>query len=77
MKTELVMEVAEVITAQDTARSLWIIYQQMPVAVQRVFKEMLDDDDASRMRMTEEVLRDDWESPENDIWDEFHAKQNA
>lgn len=77
MKTELVMEVAEVITAQDTARSLWIIYQQMPVAVQRVFKEMLDDDDASRMRMTEEVLRDDWESPENDIWDELYAKQNA
>lgn len=73
------MEVAEVITAQDTARSLWIIYRQMPVAVQKVFRDMLDDDDddASRMRMTEEVLRDDWESPENDIWDEFYAKQNA
>jgi hypothetical protein len=27
------------------------------------------------LRLTEEALRDDWEAPENDIWDEFHAKQ--
>ena len=24
-----------------------------------------------------ETLRDDWEAPENDVWDDFYAKQNA
>ncbi|MBC3787849.1 hypothetical protein [Spirosoma utsteinense] len=28
------------------------------------------------LKLAEEVLRDDWEAPENDIWDEFYAKQN-
>ena len=34
-------------------------------------------DDEGWMKLTEEVLRDDWEAPENDVWDEFYAKQNA
>jgi hypothetical protein len=63
----------------DTARSLWIIYQQMPLAVQHEFKRLIDDEegDDGWMRLTEEALREDWEAPENDVWDEFYAKQNA
>ena len=73
------MEVMETVTAQDTARSLWIIYRQMPDAVQHEFRRLIDDDeeDTGRMRIAEEVLRDDWEAPENDVWDEFYAKQHA
>ena len=63
----------------NTARSLRVIYQQMPDAVQHEFKRLLDDetDDGGWMKLTEEALRDDWEAPENDVWDEFYAKQNA
>ena len=65
-------------TSTDTARSLWIIYRQMPVAVQDEFKRLIDEeDDTGWMKLTEETLRDDWEAPENDVWDEFYAKQNA
>ena len=79
MKTELAMEVAETITAEDTARSLWIIYQQMPVAAQDEFKRLLEDEEENLfwMRIAEEVLRDDWDTPENDVWDEFYVKQHA
>ncbi len=66
------------VTSIDTARSLWIIYRQMPVAVQDEFKRLIDEeDDTGWMKLTEETLRDDWEAPENDVWDEFYAKQNA
>ncbi|GAB2601442.1 hypothetical protein [Spirosoma areae] len=66
-------------TAMDIARSLWIIYRQMPAAVQHEFKRLIDDEDedAGWMKLTEEALRDDWEAPENDVWDEFYAKQHA
>lgn len=72
------MEATETITAQDTARSLWISYQQMPVAAQDEFKRLLEDEEenAFRMRIAEEVLRDDWEAPENDVWDELYEKQH-
>ncbi len=67
------------ITAVDTARSLWIIYQQMPPTVQDEFKRLLDEEEDYTiwMRLTEDTLRDDWEAPENDVWDEFYAKQNG
>ena len=29
------------------------------------------------MRIAGEVLRDDWEAPENDVWGEFYAKQHS
>lgn len=29
------------------------------------------------MSIAEEVLRDDWDAPENDVWDELYAKQHA
>lgn len=67
-------------TTTETARSLWIIYQQMPAAVQEQFKRVLEaeeDDTTGWMRLTEESLRDDWEAPENDVWDAFYAKQHG
>lgn len=73
------MEAVEAITIRDTARSLLMIYKQMPVAVQDEFKRLLEDqeEDTGWMRLTEEVLRDDWEAPENDIWDEFYVQQHG
>lgn len=68
------------VTTTDTARSLWVIYQQMPVAVQDEFRKLLEheeEDTTGWMRLTEEALRDDWEAPENDVWDDFYAKQHA
>lgn len=66
------------ITAVDAARSLWVIYQQMPVTVQDEFKRLMDDEERTGwMRLTEEALRDDWEAPENDVWDEFYTKQHG
>ena len=67
-------------TTIDTARSLWVIYQQMPSAVQVEFRRLLEheeEDAAGWMRLTEEALREDWDAPENDVWDDFYAKQNA
>ena len=63
----------------NTARSLWVIYQQMPDAVQHEFKRLLDDeaDDEGWMKLTEEALGDDWDAPKNKVWDEFYAKQHA
>ena len=42
METELAMEVAETITAEDTARSLYVVYRLLPPDAKRVFKELLD-----------------------------------
>lgn len=67
-------------TTIDTARSLWVIYQQMPTAVQDEFRRLLDheeDDQTGWMQLTQEALQDDWEAPENDVWDEFYLKQNG
>lgn len=67
-------------SALDTARSLWIVYRQMPAAVQDEFRKLLnheEEDAAGWMRLTEEVLKEDWEAPENDVWDEFYVKQHA
>ncbi len=36
-----------------------------------------EEDDAGLMKLTEEALREDWEAPENDIWDELYAKQHG
>jgi hypothetical protein len=35
------------------------------------------EDSAGWMRLTEETLKEDWEAPENDVWDEFYVKQHA
>lgn len=67
-------------TTLDAARSLWVVYQQMPTAVQNEFRRLLDHEEDYQtgwMQLTEEALRDDWEAPENDVWDAFYLKQNV
>lgn len=82
MKTELVVEVKETITAQDMARSLWIIYQQMPDDAQKVFKDMVDNEpeekyeNAGWLSLFTLSLKDIWDQPEEDYWDELYAKQH-
>ena len=65
-------------TITDIARSLLVIYCQMPLAVQEEFRRLIaeEEDTEWRMKITEETLREDedWESPENDYWDELYAK---
>ncbi|AQG80813.1 hypothetical protein AWR27_16710 [Spirosoma montaniterrae] len=64
--------------ATYTAQSLYVVYRQMPVAVQEVFKQLLEEEEDNSdgwLRLTEETLREDWEAPENDVWDKFYAEQ--
>ncbi len=54
-------------TTMDIARSLWVIYQQMPIAVQDGFRKLLEheeEDITGLMRPTEESLQDDRETSE-------------
>ena len=66
------MKVAEVITAQDTARSLYVVYRLLPVEARRVFKEMLDREggdeyaNADWLRLSGPTLKELWDSPEED-----------
>ena len=77
------MEIMETITAQDTARSLWIIYRQMPDDAQKVFKEMIGNepetayDNAGWLSLSTVSLKDIWDQPEEDYWDELYAKQHS
>lgn len=67
-------------TAIDTARSLWIIYRQMPAAVQNEFKRLIDDEpgegyiNTQWLALSEPSLRELWDAPEEDYWDELYAK---
>lgn len=83
METELAMEVAETITAADTARSLWVIYRQMPPDAKRAFKELLDKETGEEynnltwLPLSEPTLNALWDAPEEDYWDELYAKQHG
>lgn len=35
------------------------------------------DEEKWRMKMTEDALREMWDAPEEDVWDEFYAKQQG
>ena len=71
-------------TAIDTARSLWIIYQQMSPAVQNEFKRIISDEEirgagyknAEWLPLSEPSLHELWNAPEEDYWDELYAKQH-
>ena len=49
----------------ETARSLWVVYQQLPDEVQTKFKRLIDEEEGETgwMKLNEEVLREDRESP--------------
>ncbi len=72
---------ATAITATDMARSLWIIYQHMPAAVQNEFKRLIDDEEPGEgyantqwLALSEPSLHELWDAPEEDYWDELYAK---
>ncbi|RYF70200.1 MAG: hypothetical protein EOO39_16180 [Cytophagaceae bacterium] len=67
-------------TITDTARSLWVIYQQMPDAVQHEFRRLLDNGDYANnewLSLSALSLKEIWETPEEDYWDELYAKQHT
>ncbi|HEY0110310.1 MAG TPA: hypothetical protein VGB67_11810 [Fibrella sp.] len=68
-------------TITNTARSLWVIYQQMPDAVQQEFKRLLDGkaDYANDewLSLSALSLKEIWETPEEEYWDELYAKQHT
>lgn len=72
------------VSTLDTARSLWIIYRQMPDEAQRVFKQMLTEESADQdytnadwLSLSTLSLNDIWDTPEEDYWDELYAKQHS
>lgn len=68
-------------TTMDTARSLWVIYQQMSPDVQQEFKRLIDQEgaeytNAEWLTLSTQTLKDLWDSPEEDYWDELYANQH-
>lgn len=67
-------------TIRDTARSLWVIYQQLPDAVQHEFKRLLNDEvdyaNNDWLPLSALSLKEIWETPEEEYWDELYAKQH-
>ena len=68
--------------AQYTAQSFYVVYRQLPVEAQRAFRDLLDKEqlvdgytNVDRISLSEPSLREIWESPEEDYWDELNAKQ--
>ena len=55
-------------TTTDIARSLLVIYRQMPPAVQQEFRRLIEEDNNEwQMKITNETLQGDWNAPENDV----------
>lgn len=83
METELAMEVAETITAEDTARSLYVVYRLLPPDAKRVFKELLDKETGGEynnlmwLPLSEPALNALRDAPEEEYWDELYAKQHG
>lgn len=71
-------------TAAETARSLWVVYRQLPDDVQTEFKRLMDDDvtapvysNADWLPLSGPTLAALWDTPEEDYWDELYAKQHT
>ncbi|WP_157626993.1 hypothetical protein [Spirosoma luteum] len=69
--------------AQYTAQSFYAAYRQLPVDAQLAFRNLLDKEseiegytNAEWLSLTDPVLRNLWEAPEEDYWDELYAKQH-
>lgn len=68
----------------DTARSLWVIYRQMPDEAQRIFKQMITSESAGQaytnadwLSLSTLSLKGIWDTPEEDYWDELYANQHS
>lgn len=68
--------------AQYTDQSLRVVYRHLSADAQRIFKEMLNkevDEDYINLnwvRLSEPMLKELWDTPEEDYWDELYAKQH-
>ncbi len=69
--------------ANYTARSLFVVYKQLPEDAQKAFKALIDNDKENGYTNSEWVafsnpsLAELWDAPEEDYWDELYAKQHA
>ena len=70
------------VTAELTAQSLYMIYRQLPTETQQKFKQLMADEEREDplentgwLIVASETLRDDWDAPENNVWDEFYKQQ--
>jgi hypothetical protein len=69
--------------ANYTARSLFVVYKQLPEDTQKAFKALIDNDKEEGYMNSEWVafsspsLAELWDAPEEDYWDELYAKQRA
>lgn len=70
-------------TADYTARSLFVVYKQLPEDAQKAFKALISNDREEGYANSEWVafsnpsLAELWDAPEEDYWDELYAKQHT
>ena len=71
-------------TIRQTAQSLFIMYNYLPEKVREEFNNLLKKNplpaaaigaDAAWLKLSDETLSSIWETPENEIWDEYYFKQ--
>ncbi|MEK6615687.1 MAG: hypothetical protein AABZ32_06200 [Bacteroidota bacterium] len=71
-------------TVRQTAQSLFIMYNYLPEKVRQEFNNLLKKNplpdgvvsaDAAWLKLSEETLSSIWETPENEIWDEYYLSQ--
>ncbi|WP_420148667.1 hypothetical protein [Spirosoma sp.] len=71
--------------AQYTAQSLYVVYRQLPIEAQQAFLDLLNREtgdvvgykNTEWLPMSETSLRELWDAPEEDYWDDLYAKQQA
>lgn len=69
-------------TAQLTAQSLFVVYKQLSEEAQQAFKELMEQEpavsyvNADWLPYTNDTLKEIWDNPEEDFWDELYAKQH-
>ena len=70
--------------AKLTARSLFVVFNQLPEDAQREFVSMLEESNHGQTYKNEEwtplsepTLKAIWDSPEEDYWDELYATLHA
>ncbi len=68
--------------ANYTARSLFVVYKQLPEDAQKAFKALINNDkeeydNSEWTAFSNPSLAELWDAPEEDYWDELYAKQRA
>ncbi|MBD2751332.1 hypothetical protein [Spirosoma validum] len=71
--------------AQYTAQSLYVVYRQLPIEAQQAFRDLLSREteeiagykNTEWLPLSDTSLRELWDAPEEDYWDDLYAKQHA